>query len=40
MVPGRCVGTADEVTQVILMLMTNTYITGEAVHVDGGGRFV
>jgi NAD(P)-dependent dehydrogenase (short-subunit alcohol dehydrogenase family) len=33
-------GTADEVAQVILMLMTNDYMTGEVVHVDGGGRFV
>jgi NAD(P)-dependent dehydrogenase (short-subunit alcohol dehydrogenase family) len=38
--PGRRVGTADEVAQVILMLMTNDYVTGEVVHVDGGGRFV
>ena len=38
--PGRRVGTADEVAQVILMLMTNDYMTGEVVHVDGGGRFV
>jgi NAD(P)-dependent dehydrogenase (short-subunit alcohol dehydrogenase family) len=38
--PGRRVGTADEVAQVILMLMTNAYVTGEVVHVDGGGRIV
>jgi NAD(P)-dependent dehydrogenase (short-subunit alcohol dehydrogenase family) len=38
--PGKRVGTADEVAQVILMLMTNDYMTGEAVHMDGGGRFV
>jgi NAD(P)-dependent dehydrogenase (short-subunit alcohol dehydrogenase family) len=38
--PGRRVGTADEVAQVILMLMTNDYMTGEVVHVDGGGRIV
>jgi NAD(P)-dependent dehydrogenase (short-subunit alcohol dehydrogenase family) len=38
--PGRLVGTAEEVAQVILMLMTNAYVTGEVVHVDGGGRFV
>lgn len=30
----------DEGAQVILMLMTNDYMTGEVVHVDGGGRFV
>ena len=38
--PGKRVGTADEVAQVILMLMTNADMTGEVVHVDGGGRFV
>jgi NAD(P)-dependent dehydrogenase (short-subunit alcohol dehydrogenase family) len=38
--PGRRVGTADEVAQVILMLMTNNYVTGEVMHVDGGDRFV
>lgn len=29
MSPGRRVGTAEEVAQVILMLMTNAYLTGE-----------
>jgi hypothetical protein len=38
--PGKCIGTADEVPQVIIMLMSNAYLTGEAVHVNGGGRFV
>jgi hypothetical protein len=38
--PGTSVGAAEEVTQVILMLMTNNDMTGEMVHVDGGGRFV
>jgi NAD(P)-dependent dehydrogenase (short-subunit alcohol dehydrogenase family) len=38
--PGRRVGTAAEVAQMILMMMTNDYMTGEVVHVDGGGRFV
>jgi NAD(P)-dependent dehydrogenase (short-subunit alcohol dehydrogenase family) len=38
--PGNCVGTMEEVAQVILMLMSNAYMTGEVVHVDGGGRFV
>lgn len=37
--PGRCVGTADEVAQVILMLMTHAYLKGEVVHMGGGGRF-
>jgi NAD(P)-dependent dehydrogenase (short-subunit alcohol dehydrogenase family) len=38
--PGKRVGNAEDVAQVILMLMTNDYMTGEVVHVDGGGRFV
>jgi NAD(P)-dependent dehydrogenase (short-subunit alcohol dehydrogenase family) len=38
--PGKRVGTADEVAQVILMLMTHDDLTGEVVHVDGGGRIV
>jgi hypothetical protein len=38
MLPGRRVGTADEVAPVILM--TNDDLTGAVVHVDGGGRFV
>ncbi len=36
---GR-VGTADDLAQVYLMLMTNGYLTGEVLHVDGGGRYV
>ena len=38
--PGKRVGTADEVAQVLLMLMTHAYVMGEVVHVDGAGRFV
>lgn len=38
--PEKRVGAADEVARVILMLMTNAYLTGEVVHVDGGGRLV
>jgi hypothetical protein len=40
MLPVKGVGTAEEVAQVILMLMTNDYMTGEVVHVDGSGRIV
>ena len=36
---GRA-GTAEEVAHAMLFLMTNTYVTGEVVHVDGGGRWV
>jgi NAD(P)-dependent dehydrogenase (short-subunit alcohol dehydrogenase family) len=38
--PGRRVGTAEEVAQVIVLLMTNAYLMGEGGHVDGGNRFV
>ncbi|MGE3536716.1 MAG: SDR family oxidoreductase [Candidatus Tectimicrobiota bacterium] len=38
--PGKRVGTPADIAQVMLMLMRNEYITGEVLHVDGGGRFV
>ncbi|MGE3857057.1 MAG: SDR family oxidoreductase [Dehalococcoidia bacterium] len=38
--PVRRVGAADEIAAVMVMLMTNGYITGEVIHADGGGRFV
>jgi NAD(P)-dependent dehydrogenase (short-subunit alcohol dehydrogenase family) len=38
--PGKRIGTAAEVAQAMLMLMTNEYITGAVLHIDGGGRFV
>jgi hypothetical protein len=38
--PGTRVDTAEEVAQVILMLMANADMMGEVVHVGGGGRFV
>jgi hypothetical protein len=31
---------AEEVAQVILLLMTHDDLMGELVHVDWGGRFV
>jgi NAD(P)-dependent dehydrogenase (short-subunit alcohol dehydrogenase family) len=40
MVPGRRVGNAEEVAQVLLMIMSNGYVTGGVKYVDGGGRFV
>jgi hypothetical protein len=40
MLPGKRVGTAEEVVQLILMLITSDYMMGEVVHVDEGGRFV
>ncbi len=38
--PVKRVGTADDVAQTMLMLMTNPYMTGEVLHIDGGGRLV
>jgi NAD(P)-dependent dehydrogenase (short-subunit alcohol dehydrogenase family) len=40
LLPGKRIGTADEVAEVMLMLMTNAYITGAVLHIDGGGRYV
>ncbi len=36
---GR-IGTAEEVAQAALLLMTNGFITGEVLHIDGGGRLI
>ena len=36
---GR-IGTPDDVAQAVLLLMTNGFMTGEVLHVDGGGRYV
>lgn len=38
--PGGRVGRAEEVAEAILLLLTNGYINGEVLHVDGGGRLV
>ena len=32
--------TADEVAQLIIILMPNDYMTREVIHADGAGRFV
>ena len=32
--------TADEVAQVVLLLMRHEAVTGETIHVDGGARLV
>jgi NAD(P)-dependent dehydrogenase (short-subunit alcohol dehydrogenase family) len=37
--PGKRIGRAEEVASVVLMLMTNQYINGEVLHIDGGGRY-
>ena len=38
--PGKRIGTPEEVAQAMLMFMTNEYITGAVLHIDGGGRYV
>ncbi len=38
--PGKRIGTADEVAQTIVMCMTNAYLNGAVIPIDGGGRFL
>lgn len=38
--PVKRVGTSKEVAQAVLFLMINGFMTGEVLHVDGGGRYV
>jgi NAD(P)-dependent dehydrogenase (short-subunit alcohol dehydrogenase family) len=38
--PARRVGQPRDVAQAVLLLMTNSFISGEILHVDGGGRWV
>ena len=37
--PGKRIGNTDEIASAIILLMTNRYINGEVLHIDGGGRF-
>ena len=38
--PGKRIGSAEEVAQAMLMFMTNEYITGTVLHIDGGSRYL
>jgi NAD(P)-dependent dehydrogenase (short-subunit alcohol dehydrogenase family) len=38
--PVKRIGTAEEVAEAVLLLMTNKFITGEVLHIDGGGRLI
>jgi 3-oxoacyl-[acyl-carrier protein] reductase len=38
-VPAARAGTGDEIAQVILLLMSNAYITGQTIAVNGGALF-
>jgi NAD(P)-dependent dehydrogenase (short-subunit alcohol dehydrogenase family) len=34
--PARRIGTADDIAQAVLFAMTNTFLTGQTLHIDGG----
>jgi NAD(P)-dependent dehydrogenase (short-subunit alcohol dehydrogenase family) len=38
--PVKRMGAPEEIAHVVVLLMINGFITGEVVHVDGGGRLV
>lgn len=38
--PVKRIGTVEEAARCILLLMTAGFITGEVLHLDGGGRYV
>ncbi|MEF0940869.1 SDR family oxidoreductase [Rhizobium sp. BR 362] len=38
--PSRNIGRPEDIAQAILFLMANRFVTGEVLHVDGGGRLV
>jgi NAD(P)-dependent dehydrogenase (short-subunit alcohol dehydrogenase family) len=38
--PARRTGTPENLAQAIVFLMTNPYVSGEVLHVDGGGRWI
>ena len=38
--PVKRIGLAEEVAQAVVLLMSNGFITGEVLHIDGGGRLI
>jgi NAD(P)-dependent dehydrogenase (short-subunit alcohol dehydrogenase family) len=38
--PVKRIGLAEEVAQAVILLMTNGFITGEVLHIDGGARLI
>jgi NAD(P)-dependent dehydrogenase (short-subunit alcohol dehydrogenase family) len=38
--PVKRIGMVEEVAQAVVLLMTNGFMTGEVLHIDGGGRLV
>jgi NAD(P)-dependent dehydrogenase (short-subunit alcohol dehydrogenase family) len=39
-VPARRVGQLADISSAALLALTNPFITGETLHIDGGGRYV
>jgi NAD(P)-dependent dehydrogenase (short-subunit alcohol dehydrogenase family) len=38
--PSRNIGRPEDIAEAILFLMANRFVTGEVLHIDGGGRLV
>ncbi len=38
--PSRNIGRPEDIAEAILFLMANRFMTGEVLHIDGGGRLV
>lgn len=38
--PSRNIGRPEDIAEAILFLMANRFVTGEILHIDGGGRLV
>jgi NAD(P)-dependent dehydrogenase (short-subunit alcohol dehydrogenase family) len=38
--PVKRIGTAEEAARSLLFLMTTSFMTGEVLHLDGGGRYI
>jgi NAD(P)-dependent dehydrogenase (short-subunit alcohol dehydrogenase family) len=38
--PAKRIGTVDDAAQAVAFLMSNGFVNGEVLHVDGGGRMV
>jgi NAD(P)-dependent dehydrogenase (short-subunit alcohol dehydrogenase family) len=38
--PGKSIGSPEQVADAVLLLMTNRFMNGEILHIDGAGRHV
>ena len=34
--PARRIGTTDDIANAVLFAMTNSFLTGQTLHIDGG----